>query len=494
MTRPGGKRRGLNRITQQDATFITVALQSESPVLKKQALQHLCSLYRHGGRLAAPRNMKGLIIHALVDSDEKVRRWAFNAMAQLGEIADVDLIIGPWKANQSNRAVFEAGLTALSTLLPKEQLLVVLKTAGVELDASTLMALGQQSDKFQAELAAVRLNVDSAHDEELRAATLLIGLKKAPQTLFSGRHPVSDVIGDLNTHDDPIVAQYSFWATVEHPDLDFGSVRVHPHDFPRLPTNVQSWAYRTLTKNGQQAVKHYEAIIAGSESEFAEVREGVATGLRHIYYDSLDQTVYDWVIEEPVTSVVHRLLEHMAGHASKSTAYYDEVIKAFRAEGPGSVLRSRLEAANRDDRLSLEMRRITLQMNDPDLFASLVGNTMNTQNFNGPVTAAGISNSGSGNTGSVQIMSTNEARAKVMPVLQELQQGLEAADAPPVAAKGAAITKEAIEAPTKSTLTTVVGWLKSIKDGGEAASKIGSLAIKSYDKLAPMLDHIPDVF
>ena len=494
MSRPGGKRRGLTRITPQDAAFINVALQSDSPVTRKQALQHLCSLYRQGGRLAAPRNMKGLIINALVDRDEKVKRWAFNAMAQLGDEADVDLIIGPWKANQSNRAVFEAGLTALSTLLPKEQLLTVLKVTGVDLDASTLMALGQQSDQFRAELAQVRLDVDSADDDELRAATLLIGLKKAPQTLFSGRHPVSDVIGDLNTHDDPTVAQYSFWATVEHPDLGFDSVRVPPHAFPQLPENVQSWAYRTLTKSGAQAVTHYEAIIIGSESLSAEVREGVAIGLRHIYYDSLDQTVYDWLLEERQPAVVHRLLEHMAGHSAKSPAYYEEVIKAFRAEAPGSVLRSRLEAANRDPLMSLEMRKITLQMCDPDLFASLVGNTMNTQNFNGPVTAAGISNSGPGNTGAVQIMTTNEARAKVMPVLQELQQGLEATDAPLAAAVGAAMTKDAIEAPTKGKLATLVGWLKTIKDGGEAASKIGGLAIKSYEKLLPMLDHVPDVF
>ena len=84
--------------------------------------------------------MKALILHALVDTDSKVRRWSFNALAQLGEAADVQLMIGPWKANRSDPEIFEAGLTALAHLLSKDDLLVILKEAEVRLDASALMA------------------------------------------------------------------------------------------------------------------------------------------------------------------------------------------------------------------------------------------------------------------------------------------------------------------------------------------------------------------
>lgn len=264
--------------------------------------------------------MKALILHALVDTDSKVRRWSFNALAQLGEAADVPLMIGPWKANRSDPEIFEAGLTALAHLLSKDDLLVILKETEVRLDASALMALGQQTDGFGAELDAVRLDIDQATQGELRSATLLIGLKKAPNTLFSGRFPVSDVIGDLNTHPDPIVSQYSFWATVEHPDLGLDNVRVPPSQFSQLPPNVQGWAYRTLTKDGSKAVAHYDAIVGASESVHPEVREGVAIGLRDIYYDSLDVTVADWFVDERDPAVRDRLLEHMATHITKELA------------------------------------------------------------------------------------------------------------------------------------------------------------------------------
>lgn len=471
-----------------------MALLAVSPVVRKQALQRLCGLYRQGARLAAPKAIKALVLHALVDIDSKVKRWAFNALAQLGEPADVLLILGPWKNSRSDPEVFEAGLTALAHLLSKDDLLAILREAGVKLDSSALMALGQQTDAFQTELAELRLNVDRADDGELRAATLLIGLKKAPETLFSGRFPVADVIGELNTHADPIVAQYSFWATVEHPDLGLKNVRVPPADFSHLPPNVQGWAYRTLTKDGAGAVRHYDAIVSASESRFPEVREGVAIGLRELYYDSLDITVADWFVDELDPLVRDRLLEHMATHVTRSSAYRDEVMKAYREAANGSVLRSRLEAANRDDAVALEMRRITLQMNDPDLFASMMRPTMNsTQNFHGTVNAGGISNSGVGNAGTVQIMSTAEAQAKAMPMLEQLRQALEAAHAPEGAAEGVQIVKDAIAAPTKGKVERVVGWLKNAKEGGDAISGLGALAAASYDKLAPLAHYLPNV-
>ncbi len=438
--------------------------------------------------------MKGFVISALVDPDEKVRRWAFNALAQIGEDADVALMLQPWKDNRSTPEVFAAGLTALAHLQEKEKLLTILKNSDVELDAGTLMALSQQTDSFADDLSKVRLDLNRATIGELTQATLLIGLKKAPETLFSDRYPVSDVIGDLNTHEDSTIAQYSFWATVEHPNLSLSSIRVAPADFSKLPPNVQGWAYRTLTKNGTLAFHHYDAIVEGSESKFEAVREGVAIGLRHIYYDSLDVTVVDWFLEETSPSVQNALLEHMATHISKSSAYRDEVLKAYREASSGSILRSRLEAANRDGAVALEMRRITLQMDDPMLFASMTrGNVTNNLNFNAPVNAGGISNSGTGNTGAVQIISSGEALAAVAPVLQQLLQALENSSASNGSAEGAKLTREAIEAPTKGNVTRLFEWLKKAKDGGDAVIGLGTTLSAVYDKIGPYIEHLPNI-
>lgn len=438
--------------------------------------------------------MKGLVLQALVYPDSKVRRWGFNALTQIGEEADVALMLQPWKDNRSEPEVFAAGLTALAKLVHKEKLLSILSQCDVELDMNVLMALGQQTDAFSDELAQVRLELNAASVAELTQATLLIGLKKAPDTLFSGRFPVSDVIGDLNSHDDCIVAQYSFWATVEHPSLGIANIRVAPANFSQLPPNVQGWAYRTLTKDGTVAKQHYELIVGASESQFEAVREGVAIGLRNIFYDSLDVTVADWFLYEKCPEVQSAILDHMATHITKSSAYRDEVLKAYREAGPNSIIRPRLEAANRDDKVALEMRKISLQMNDPMLFASMMGTSMNnTMNFNGPVSAGGISNSGTGNAGQVQIISSGEALEAVKPLLKQLLQALEGNSAPAEAAEGAKLTKEAVDKPTKGNVAKVLDWLKQAREGGENLTSILNISSNIYDNLQKYAPHLQNI-
>lgn len=236
-------RRGRGPVPPREIAWIDQVLQTGMPVAKKQALQRLCGLLRRGFWVASPRSLKGLILLSLNDEDEKVKRWSFNALAQMGEPSDVPFMLTAWRDSRSDPAIFEAGLTALAKILPKEELLVVLKSSGIDLDPPALLALGQQSASFAKELSELRLNIESVTEAELRSATLLIGLQKAPETLFSDRYPVSDILGDLNTHGDPIVAQYSFWATVEHPGLGIQNIRVDPANFSSLPPNVQGWAY-----------------------------------------------------------------------------------------------------------------------------------------------------------------------------------------------------------------------------------------------------------
>ena len=220
-------------IKLQEANFVELTLQTGSAVGKKQALQRLCGLLRAGYRLTAPMVMKGLLFLSLRDPDAKVRRWAFNTLAQLGVAADVPLIMPALEASRSETDVFEAGLTALAHILPNDQLPPVLAAWDVPMTSSTVLALAQQSSAYEEEISKVHLEIETATVNELRLGTLMVGLQKAPEGLFSRHHPVTEVIGVLNNHDDPIVAQYSFWAAAEHPDLGLSHMRVQPADSPR---------------------------------------------------------------------------------------------------------------------------------------------------------------------------------------------------------------------------------------------------------------------
>jgi hypothetical protein len=357
----GHRGRAKGYVGLQEARYIELTLQSTAPTAKKQALQRLCKLYRGGFRLAAPMVIKGLILQNPRDPDAKVKRWAFNTLSQFGTADDVPIMMPALDACRADSEIFEAGVTALAHMLPKDQVAAVLAHWGVTMDPETVLALAQQSTEYEAELADVHLDIDIATTEQLRAGTLLVGLQRAPEGLFSRHHPVTEVIGALNEHSDPIVAQYSFWAAVEHPRLGVDQMRVQPKDFLTLPANVQGWAFRVLTKDAERTKSNYDLIVEASESKHLETREGLAFGIRDIYYDSLDINIIDWYVEEEAVVVKEKLLEHMSAQASESSRYREHVELAFRATAPGSPLRARLEALPILNQLKAELDTYPLE-------------------------------------------------------------------------------------------------------------------------------------
>ena len=488
--------RGLARgsFRQEEQRFLEIAIQEGSDTNKKQALQRLCQLLRRGLRSSSPHALKASVLYALQSHDPKVKRWAFNALALIGNIHDVEVMNVYWRNSFDDAEIFEAGLTALAQIVDKPTLLKMLSDAGVAFSPQVIMALAQHSGPFDEELSNLQFKLETATSGELRSATLLIGLQRAPANLFSDRHPVSSIIGELNDHDDKTVSQYSFWATAEHPDLDLSNVRVPPNLFSQLRPNVQAWAYRVLTKNNQTAETNYDFIVEGSESEHSSVREGLAMGLRDIFYDSLDALVIDWSLGEEELSIREKLWEHMAVHAAQSAGYREEAEKAYRSSSSNSPLRARLEAACKDQGLSMTFKRIALQTGEPDLFTQIAGVhvTNNNQTFEGPVQAAAISNAGPGNTGTITIGQQQQAITMADAELKNLLSELKKQPDSEEKAKVTSAVQEAIKAPNKTTVGKVVDWLKSAKEGMTSLNGITDSAGKFYLSIAPLINLLPN--
>jgi len=222
------------------------------------------------------------------------------------------------------------------------------------------------------------------------------------------------------------------------------------------------------------------------------VREGVATGLRDIYFDCLDVTVCDWLVDEKEPAVIDRLLEHMAVNSSKSSAYKEEVLSRFKMGERGSLLRSKLEAANTDEATALEFRKIVLETGEPDLFSYIEGKNMsNTQNFHGTVNVGGISNSGAGLIGNVQILSETEAKLQLLPILEELKSALSNSNGAPSSISSIESINDAIKSPTKSNVSKVFDWLKAANDGTQAIANLEGLITRSIDIIGPLLGALP---
>jgi hypothetical protein len=491
----GLKGRAKGFIRGPEVHFIEMNLQGTPPGPKKQALQLLCKLVRDGYRLRGLNSVRALVILNLRCPDLKVRRWALNALTLIGSEEDVEFILTVLDENRHVDEIFVAGLTALAALLPKDRMVERLASRDIQLSTPVILALSQNSSGFDEELSKVRVDVQSASPGVLKSASLLIGLRRAPDHIFSHRHPASEVIGELNTHDDPIVSQYSFWATVENPSMGLSSLGIHPGDIVRLPPNAQAWAYRIFTKDEKTAEKHYEVTLEGAGSEYAEVREGVASGLRGVYYDSLDVDMLEWYFGEADQSVLDRNLEHMTANVTRTSGYRGEVEDAYRSAPVNGVARARLEAACVDDDLTDQFKLIALKTGEPDLFAAIKGdNVSNHQTFNvaGSLNTGGISTSGTGNVGDVQINNTVEAQDKAADLLRSVEEALRT-EAAPGTKEGVELAKKASEEPSKGNVEKFLGWAKLGVEAGTLAGKAAPVVGHAVDQLVNLLPHLPSV-
>jgi len=363
------RRRTDSFIDVRDAAYLELLIGDSDPESKKIGLQRLCKLYRQGLRYRDDERLAIHLMGLLFNDAPKVKRWALNALALAGTRTNVVAIVEAIHRNRNDPDILAAGISALCALLPEDEARSELAKADLPIEGSILLAAVQHSGHFQEELRATRVNIDTAGSTELRRAGILIGLDRAPENLFSPSLHNEKIIGELNSHPDPIVAQYSIWATYENPKLGLKNLRLPLHDVASKPTNVRKYVYQLIVKDVATAQDNLDFLVMGSEDESADARAGLATGLRDIYFDSLETVVLDWYEDEDADLVKQRLLEHMAKNASRSPGYRDPVLRAYESSNASSLTRARLEAAARDTELYLDMKKIVYNADGRGLFA-----------------------------------------------------------------------------------------------------------------------------
>lgn len=357
-------------IDPRDAAYLELLIGDKDPESQKVGLQALCKFYRQGLRFRDSERLTVHLMGLLFSAAPKVVRWALNALALAGSRHNVVAIVGAIQRNKSDPDIIGAGVSALCALVSEDEARAQLAKADLPIEGAILLAAVQHSGHFQNELRVARVNIDYADPSQLRLAGVLVGLDKAPENLFSISHPNRDVIGELNYHPDPIVAQYSVWATYEHPKFSLKNLRLPLHDVPSKPANIRKYVYRLVVKDAATAQDNLDFIVMGSEDESAEARAGLASGLKDIYFDGVEEIIIDWYQDEDDDTIKQRLLEHMAGNAERCGGYEPFVLRAYEASDANSLTRARLESAARDTGIYLEMKKIAYEAEGRDLFGT----------------------------------------------------------------------------------------------------------------------------
>jgi nucleoside phosphorylase len=362
------RKAGHGLVNDQQAAYLQLLISDRDADSRKLALETIAKLYRSGLRF---KNLGRILPHVIFlcqDEHEKVRRWAFNALALVGTKHEVPIIISALEREAGNPDVLAAVIVALSALADEDTVRMVLKRADLPLEGFALLAAAQQSVQFSRELAKTRIDIEAASVSELRLATLLLGLRKAPENMLSANHMNRDVIGTLNFYPDDLVSQYSVWAAYEDPEMSLGSLRIQPKDIGDYHEGIRKYAYRLMTASSSTALENRDYILNGSTDNSREAREGLATGLRNTYFSGLEEITLPWFADEESETVRSRLLEHMAGLTEKCASYSKPVTHTYEQLNAGSLGRARLEAAAAGTPLFPDLKRIEYQRGMADMF------------------------------------------------------------------------------------------------------------------------------
>lgn len=377
-------------IGQQEATYIQLLLGHVDPAGKERGLERLCAHYHRGLRLRSPHPIQQTLTALLYRPEPNVRRWALNAIAAAGSRGEnLQAVLDAIERDRTDDDILAAGIGALIALTKQDERAALLGTVDIALEGPTLLAAAQQADTYQGDLSAQRVNIDSASPSELRLASVLVGLDKAPDHLFSLSHPNSAVIGRLNLHDDALVAQYSAWAILESNVLDVTHLGTPVKDIEARPERVRAYTYRIISADSVTAERYREFIELGSVDTSQRAREGLASGLNKAYFDGIEEITLDWYDQERDANVKEAILDHMASQSPHSEVYLSKVTDEYLAAGTGSMKRARLEAASEGLPIFGKLKRISLQAETLSLFGNgqlfggrMTNYTINAENLN----------------------------------------------------------------------------------------------------------------
>lgn len=363
-------------ISNEETAYIELLLRDLDAKSRQRGLQRLCACYRTGQVLVNPNPVRVVLLGLMDDESEKVRRWALNTLALLGGPREALPILRSIDSFRASPDLLGASISALSSLLPEDQFTKALLDHDLRLEGSTLFAAVQQNQTFIPKLRKNRLNIDSASPVDLRMATILVGLNRVPFRLFSPKHNNDVMIGELNTHDDSMVAQYSIWAIVENPAFNLQQLKMPLRDIEAQPENVRGWLYRLVVSDNVSASKHMDIIQTGSHDPSVSAREGLAEGIVDTSFDGIDDIVIKWFLSETNDTVKQRLLEHMARHSSAYSRYESIVVSAYEQAPQNSLVRARLESSAQGKTVYRKLKTIDLSGARYDLFESPPGDLL----------------------------------------------------------------------------------------------------------------------
>ncbi len=436
-------------------------------------LERLCEHLRKG-RFPNSEHPYANLLKGLVQSRSlRIRRWALNAIAELGKRNYAEYgqtIEQAVVANRDDPLLLSTAVAAFFAVCPDDLAVCdFLSRHKIPIEGALLVSASQNSSEMARRLTEKKINIDLAEPLELQNAALLLGMNKNAPGIFHPTIPDKQIIGKLNLHPDPIVSQYSIWAIAENDNFAMEDLGVNIKDIESRLPKQRKWMLMTIVKNPSVAESCREIIEACANDSCPEVRETLASGLKDVMYQDMPEMTLKWLSRERRPEVVQGILVHMAVQSEHSPDYKETVIQMYRGLAGDSPERLRLQAACEKTPLYQTFRRIDYE-EEGTLFGFERTTNVNNQtiNFNGGnPQVSGVTNSGDITDNAfknIQKIENAELRSILQDVLEAVRSSnVSAADKAAIAGYASQIAEKA----EPSRIAKLLEHLKTINTLGQ---------------------------
>ena len=311
-------------IDQIRLQYIKTQLESSSSAQVKKALQELCKLLREGARVH-PNQIIGLeqtVVGVLGTrgADEKIRRWALNALARFGRaqccLEPVKDALVRYSADPQTAA---AAIAAIYKMAPDAA--VILEGLNAFDPMIINLAALQHVNAKRLDMNGLALDIEGSTSDLLKLGHILVGINRAPPNLFHPRHSNSELVKALGSHHDVLVSQYSVWAITENKNLGLADLGVDIKNVENQPANVRAWIFQLIGMSERDAKYNLQYIELGMIDPAPDARSGLVTGLRDTFFDGLEPLILDWFDQEINEDVRQQIVDHMVRQSEHCASY-----------------------------------------------------------------------------------------------------------------------------------------------------------------------------
>ena len=340
-----------------------------------------------------------------------------------------------------------------------------------------------------------RIDIQKADDVILKWACICAGTGRIRSEIFDPRFDQSEQLIALNGHHTEEVAQYSLYAMHRIKRFRFADISIQPAFLTSKPVGIRRWSYRLFTKHPKSVLKNRDLL-----TEFIAVeqdispQEGLAIGLKPIWFDGFDMTVIDWHQRGLDERVDVALLEHMAYNSENSKAYEELVIDRYSSSSTQELTKARIKEASQGSGLYQELlRRDEIANKQYYLFPQdgtiiNIGTVMvkNTQNISGSNINIG-NNVLQGDINSGDVNQYVELSGDFRTQLLKLKEMAKASSNDARASAASEALEQAANKPTRGNLLSAMSAINKWTGAGALTVEIAAHAKDVVDAIAQLL-------